>query len=153
VKLSRRLGDRYHFQLEDREKAVLLTLLKLYPVTRERYQRLSKSEDKAEAQELLEKELAEQQRANGIVIGRMLRSRIVFRRKESGWAWSVSAEQIESLLQVLNDIRVGSWAALGSPDGVKETLAALNEKTARYLWAMEMSGQFQAALLEAMEGK
>ena len=59
---------------------------------------------------------------------------------------------MEWLLQALNDIRVGSWLALGSPDGPVEILAALTDKTAPDFWAMEISGHFQAVLLAAVRG-
>jgi hypothetical protein len=45
---------------------------------------------------------------------------------------------------------VGSWVALGSPEGRVQTV---DEKTAPYLWAMEMSGFFQMNLLAAVEGQ
>ena len=48
------------------------------------------------------------------------------------------------VLQVLNDVRVGSWVLLGSPE---ELAMDLNEKTAPHFRAMEMAGYFQAQFL------
>jgi hypothetical protein len=57
---------------------------------------------------------------------------------------------MEWLLQVLNDVRVGSWLLLGSPDGPAETLAKLSHETASHFWSMEVAGQFQMVLINAM---
>jgi hypothetical protein len=50
-------------------------------------------------------------------------------------------------MQVLNDVRVGSWVILGSPD---KKPAELNATTAPHFLAMEMAGYFQMQLLEAL---
>ena len=61
-----------------------------------------------------------------------------------------SGSELEWLLQILNDVRVGSWIILGSPEQAME-FKLLNEKTAADFWAMEMSGQFQMNFLAALE--
>ena len=52
-------------------------------------------------------------------------------------------------LQVLNDIRVGSWIQLGEPDPMSEMSQPLNEQTMILAWTMEIAGLFQNSLLEA----
>jgi len=69
---------------------------------------------------------------------------------ESGPRLSLSPSELEWLLKILNDVRVGSWIILGSPEQGME-FKLLNEKTAPDFWAMEMSGQFQMRFLEALE--
>jgi hypothetical protein len=69
---------------------------------------------------------------------------------EAGGRLSLSPAEVEWVLQVLNDIRVGSWIILGSPE---ERLPELNETNAPHVWAMEMAGHFQAQLLEALQGE
>ena len=69
---------------------------------------------------------------------------------EGGWKVSVTTGEIEWLLQVLNDVRIGSWLALGSPE---QRMEHLTEKNAPHLWAMEMSGSFEMALLHLLEGR
>jgi hypothetical protein len=64
---------------------------------------------------------------------------------------ALTEHQIEWLLQVLNDIRVGSWLALGSPDEKQGKQLRLNLQSAQYLWTMELCGQFESALLSARE--
>ena len=79
----------------------------------------------------------------------MLREPGRFAAGQNGLRFSLRAPQMEWLLQVLNDIRVGSWLILGSPDQAGKPIV-LNEQTAPYFWSMEMSGYFQSALLEAL---
>ena len=62
----------------------------------------------------------------------------------------LTPSELEWLLQILNDVRVGSWIILGSPEQAME-FKLLNEKTAADFWAMEMSGQFQMRFLEALD--
>jgi hypothetical protein len=54
------------------------------------------------------------------------------------------------LLEVLNEVRVGSWLNLGKPDNLDRVLLAQDEANARSLWSMELSGYFQMALLAAL---
>ena len=56
--------------------------------------------------------------------------------------------EVEWLLQVLNDVRVGSWLALGEPDEDKPP--DLTPENFRYAVAMEVCGAFQSALLAAL---
>jgi len=144
------VGDRYDFQIGTKERALLLAILGRYPVVPPAHQRLSRENVAAEAQELLDAALAEQREANRRKAVEFTKGRSLFRKSAGGWILSLSAEEIEWLLQVLNDVRVGSWLALGSPDGTAEILAAVNDETVTHLWAMEMSGQFISVLLGAL---
>jgi len=63
----------------------------------------------------------------------------------------LSAPQMEWLLQVLNDIRVGSWLVLGEPDEKKGKPIEVNDENARYYAAMEFCGLFQMTLLDALQ--
>ena len=140
----------FSFQIDGNEKRLLFEVLGLYPLIPASHSRLSKSEERAEDQQLLEEALAEQRRDHKKQVQAMMKAKSRFRANKKGFRFSLKAEQMEWLLQVLNDVRVGGWLALGSPDGALEILAAMNEKTAPYLWAMEMAGQFQMVLLKAM---
>ena len=63
---------------------------------------------------------------------------------------ALSGSELEWLLQVLNDIRVGSWIILGSPE---QWFEAATPQTAPHLWAMELAGAFEMAFLPAVEGR
>jgi hypothetical protein len=141
-----------HFQIAAKERVLLFRMLRLYPVIPAAHQRLSRLEDKPEDQELLDAALAEQRAQNKQQALAMMNAKSRFRKNQRGYRFTIPAAQMEWLLQVLNDVRVGSWLALGSPDGPEKALAALNGRTAPHFWAMEISGHFQAVLLEAVRG-
>lgn len=146
-------GDnRCLLELGAREKELLLALLKMYPCIPPAHQRLSKAgagTDLQSAQRLLDDALAEQRARNKRQVQALFADPGRWVATEGGWKVSVTTSEIEWLLQVLNDVRVGSWLALGSPEQRVETLT---EKNAPHLWAMEMSGSFQMALLHLLEG-
>lgn len=152
MKLIKTERGRLYFEIAENEKGVLFMVLSLYPMIPPTHQRLSNTEEQPENQELLDAALMNQRKANRRKVLRLLKSKSRFKKHEKALRFSLSLAQFEWLLQVLNNIRVGSWLAMGSPDGPTETLAALNDKTAPHLWAMEMSGQFQAVLLQALKG-
>jgi hypothetical protein len=83
----------------------------------------------------------------------MLKQPERFQEIESGFRFALSAPEIEWLLQVLNDVRVGSWIGLGSPDTEKGGKIPLTEETAPLLWVMEMAGSFEMVLLDALSGR
>jgi hypothetical protein len=153
VKLLRVTKGNFLFQLGKREKQLLLQVLRLYPRIPAGNFRLSKSGKLPDAeanQRLLDDSLAEQRDQNRKTLQAFLSDPRRFVDTESGSRLSLSSSELEWLLQILNDVRVGSWVILGSPEQAME-FKLLNEKTAPNFWAMEMSGQFQMRFLEALE--
>jgi hypothetical protein len=63
----------------------------------------------------------------------------------------LSPTDLEHWLQVLNDVRVGSWIRLGCPD--PKTSGAIDPSPAhqRHLFLMDFCGMVQARLLEALD--
>lgn len=146
-------GDnRRILQLGSREKELLLTLLKLYPRIPPAHHRLSRAGGIPEpeaAQRLLEDALVEQRARSKRELAALFAQPGRWIPAEAEWKLSLTTGEIEWLLQVLNDIRVGSWLALGSPEGPVDNLTAAS---APHVWAMEMAGSFQMALLHLLEG-
>lgn len=129
---------------------MLLRVLKLYPRVPSAHQPLSKSgrlPDRQENQKLLDEALAEQRAANKRQLRSLLDDPQRFGQMDDGFRLSLSRVEAEWVLQVLNDIRVGSWIILGSPEG---KLGGLSARTAADFWAMEMAGYFETELLEAL---
>jgi hypothetical protein len=151
VKLQRSTNGRFVFHLSQRDKALLLEILKLYPRICAAKQPLSKSarlDDHEASQRMLEEAVAEQRAANKKQLETLVTDPRRFADAESGCRMTLSPGDVEWLLQVLNDIRVGSWIHLGSPE---ERIEKLTLENARHLWAMEMAGYFESHLLEALE--
>jgi hypothetical protein len=154
VKLIRTTNEKLLFQLGKREKSLLLDVLRLYPRIPSAYQPLSKRAnvpDPQSSQRLLDEALAEQRAENKKRLQTFLDAPRRFQDNEAGCRLALVPAEAEWLLQILNDIRVGSWVILGSPEP-KQELRVLNEKTGPHFWAMEMSGYFQMSLLVGMEG-
>jgi hypothetical protein len=153
MRLLRGAKDKLVFQLSPREATLLLQVLKLYPRVPSAHQPLSKSgklPDREENQRLLDESLAEQRAANKKLLEALLADPRRLRKVDAAFRLSLSRPEVEWVLQVLNDIRIGSWAILGSPE---DLLGVLNAQTAPDFWAMEMAGHFQAELLEAVMGE
>jgi len=153
VKLIRVTKSNFLFHIGKREKILLTQVLRLYPRIPPANFRLSKSGKLPDAeanQRLLDESLAEQREANRKALHTFLTDPSRFTDTEAGSRLSLSPAELEWLLQILNDVRVGSWIILGSPEQAME-FKLLNEKTAADFWAMEMSGQFQMRFLEALE--
>jgi hypothetical protein len=149
VKLIRSAKDSFQFQLGRREKELFLALLKRYPCIPSAYQPLSKARGRQDPnQRLLDEALAEQRAENRKRLQALLTDPARLVEHETGWRLSLSPAELEWLLQILNDIRVGSWVILGSP---AERFEVFNEETLPHLWALEMAGSFQSSFLEAME--
>ena len=150
MKLIRSSKATLLFQLSRREGSLLLQVLKLYPRVPSAHQPLSKSDrlpDREENQRLLDEALAEQRAANKKQLQTLLADPQRFQRTDTGPRLWLSRVEAEWVLQVLNDIRVGSWIILGSPE---DKIEGLDEKTASDFWAMEMAGYFEAELLAAL---
>ena len=151
MRLTRTTKTRFEFRLAPREKPILLAVLKLYPRIVSAVSPLSKSgalPDAESCQRLLDDALAEQREENRRQLQALLADPKRFKETETGSRLILSHGDLEWLLQILNDIRIGSWLRLGSPE---EHLHHLTEKNAPDLWAMEMSGAFVMQFLNAFQ--
>jgi len=156
VKLLRLKKGGFVFFLEKREKQQLLALLHRYPLVPSAHQSLSKSAAAAHQNEanqrLLDEALAEQREENKKQFQQLLKDKNRFHPTEDGWHMTLSGPDIEWLLQVLNELRVGNWLALGAPEHDVWDFE-LSQENAPCAWAMEMAGYFQVQLLEALHGE
>jgi hypothetical protein len=151
MKLIKADKGRFNFQIDPREKRVLLEILQLYPLIPPGSRQLAKDGARAEHQETLDDALAAQRRDHLRRVRALLADEGHFAEEESGIGFTLTAAQIEWLLQVLNDLRVGAWIALGSPDTSAKIIASLSEQTAKSFWVMEAAGHFQIGLLSALQ--
>ena len=143
-----RVEDDYSvFHLDKGEKELLIVLLRQYPVIPPAHQRLSKSTAPSDSanQKLLDDALAEQREENKRLVGAFLADPQRFSETETFCRLKLTAAETEWLLQVLNDIRVGSWILAGSPE---ELHADLIDWAAPEVLAMELAGSFQMSLLK-----
>jgi hypothetical protein len=156
VKLIRAGGVQSVFEISKWERRLLSGVLKLYPLIPATHHRLSKGPKAAkeiENQRLLEESLAAHRKENQKRVLAILSEPERFQTKASGYHLTLSRSEIEWLLQVLNDVRVGSWIALGSPEVLYGTRISLDEKTVSHIRSMEVAGAFEMVLLSARSGR
>jgi len=154
VKLIQRDGESFLFHISKREKGLLFEVLKLYPLIPIAHHRVSQAAatpSVQETQKLLESALADRTRENKRQLLAMLNQEARLQETDGPQRLKLSGPQMEWLLQVLNDIRVGSWLILGEPDEKKGKPIEVNDENARYYAAMEFCGLFQMTLLDALQ--
>ena len=154
MKLLRSDDEAVRFSLNRAEKGAFTEILDLYPLVPATHLRLSKSitgRKADEGQRLLDDALAEQRTEHRQRLQAWLKTPQRFRPTKTGCILAVDRTDAEWLLQVLNDIRVGSWLLLGAPEDRLEPDEV--DPKLQSLWAtMEISGLFQISLLHALEG-
>ena len=67
--------------------------------------------------------------------------------------YGMVADMVKGALQVLNDIRVGSWIALGSPEQQEEAIKRMNEQNRPHFIAMDVAGYFEGYFLDTISGE
>lgn len=142
------------FQLSNRERAALVQILESYPVLPPAHRRLSKEMKEprlADYQRLLDEALAEQRDANQRQLHAWLAEPARFQKSKTGCRMTMERADSEWLLQVLNDIRVGNWLRLGSPELGELNPRSLSPKLLPIWLMMEMSGYFQMSIMEALD--
>ncbi len=141
MKLLNKTKDSYDFHLASGEKALLLQVLHLYPRIPAAYQRVSKGDADESKQRLLDEALMETRIENKQQLQKVLSDPKRLVQDEEHWVLRLSESDLEWLLQILNDIRVGSWIMLGSPESLVEAPTVPN---APHFWALEMADYFQS---------
>ncbi len=154
MRLVRARREDYLFQMTGREKGLFLEVLRQFPLIPPTHHRLSRrapAHEQAENERLLLQAMAASKQEQKARVGKLVSSRDRFVAHGPSWRIAFTREEIEWLLQVLNDVRVGSWLRLGCPDPDQGRGPPVTEANAPYLFFLELSGHFQVALLEALE--
>lgn len=146
-------GESYVFELAGKEKEILLDLLTLFPSAHPRKARLTRSPHKSEtneAQKLLEESLVAKKRENHKLLVSLLGQKERFTETGDGFRVALKRGEMEWLLQALNDIRVGAWMSLGSPDLERPREIELTPQNSSWAWAMDLAGFFEMGLLQGL---
>lgn len=156
MRLFRASKNAFVLHLDKGERRVFVHVLEQYPVVPEAYQQITRSRsssDDDEHQQLLNEALAEQRAALREQVQSWLNAKNRFRRVAHGFNFTLKRTDANWFLQVLNDIRVGCWLRLGSPDPIPSMEELVGQPSERVqLWVMmELSGHFQMELLQAIE--
>ena len=154
MELVRHQNEQFVFVMSAQEKLLLLSLLSLFPLTplahpRRQLSRLAEMPDARENQQLLAESLkAQQEHSRQWVAG--LHVPECFKPAPGGFQLTLNRAEVEELLQVLNDVRIGSWLALGAPDTEAEEELRLTEQTSAHGHRLQLAGLFEMFFLKAI---
>ncbi len=141
------------FHLAKRERALLTHALKMFPGGSGPVAPLSKSGDEqklAEHERSLEEALAEQRTEHKRLLDAFLGEQGRFAEDKSGFRLRLTTAQMDWLLRVLNEVRVGLWMKLGRPEELAPLVLAGQLDS---VVAMEICALFQSRLLAALDGR
>lgn len=155
MRLVERAGDRWVFGLGMREKALLERLLQFYPMRPEGGATLSREGGPGweDAEGLLRETLREQRDELGAWSRVRLSEGAALHRSGQGWHLALEGGEVERLLQVLNELRVGAWTRLGCPEDLDAASLAADAGRAPMYMIMMLAGQFEMDVLHALNGE
>ena len=149
MKLLKHSSAGWKYALEQKEGMFLRMLVAEFPLiaaTAVKINRAGGDTRSAERERLLNESLAQHRQD----LKRQARKLLAARLKpgKAGWRLSVNVDEREVLLQLLNDIRVESWHALGEPENL-DTLPPLpSEADLRHHNLMQLAGYFEYKIVE-----
>jgi hypothetical protein len=145
-------AGKFTFRFEQAEREWFRHILDLYPVQ----QTVLRGVEETAADELLEKALAERRkklRDDAELFLKAGKLEIDAQFNEF-WDLTLNAGEVEELLQILNNVRVGLWTKMGKPDPSIEQLMPTkpNEEQVRAHMVMHVSAAWQGAMIAAVDG-
>lgn len=145
--------DRYEFRLGRRERKLLVQVLQQYPLVPAGYHQFTRagvSADDAANQQLLDESLAAHRAEARARLDGWLRATGRFTPIGNGYQLVLTREELEWLLQVLNDVRVGNWIKAGCPEIDPEKGPDITPDNEACFLNLAIVDHFQSALLGAL---
>jgi hypothetical protein len=144
-------GFQYELEMEDAE--ALRFLVKQFPIVAfspAKVSRTDTSSNAAEREELINDSLRThreelKRKARGLVL------REKFRESEGKQFYRITLTARETMLQILNDIRVESWRILGEPENPEANVFRLNGAKLKHYQLMRLAGYFEYHFLNLEE--
>lgn len=149
--LSRRSDTQFEFEMDVAEAEALRWLFSQYPVDDEHAFDVSKTSEGGDidgAAEALTMSMDDLKRQLKGRVATFLEETDQIREsgEEGVTHLTVKIDDVEWMLQVLNETRVGAWRLLGCPEDIDE---ANRDEGASYGFLMEVAAFFQSALIYA----
>lgn len=141
------------FLIEPRGRSILEKLCRKYPAMEVSYFELCRTMDEDElpdGREVADQMMTEEQNEVRDRIGRLLEEETRFEPSKGLFRLRLSADEVNLLLQILNDVRIGCWVRAGSPSEGAEDLLRADPQRAPLLATMQLCGFFQGALLDGL---
>lgn len=145
-------AGKFTFRFEQAEREWFRHILSLYPVQQSA---LKKASEVAGSDELLEKALADgRKKLRGDAELFLKAGKLEIDPKfNEYWDLTLTAVEIEELLQILNNVRVGLWIQLGKPEpSIEELLPTKpSEEQVRSHMIMHVCAAWQGAFMGAVD--
>jgi hypothetical protein len=148
MKLVEAKADQFVFRFSRREREMLVHILRQFPVGSRPVGPVSKQGDPdklAEREALLAEAMAEQRQQDRHLVDAFLGEQGRFAEVKGGFHLA----QMDWLLQVLNEVRVGLWVKAGRPEQPRSMVLGGHLEPAL---TMELCAHFQMVLLGAFGG-
>lgn len=142
-------GDRI-YRLRGVEARLFVAVLSQFPCVKPAHQRASMTGEGAafeEAEALLAAATAERAQQRLAELHQWLRANDRFKSVAKSLELQVERGRIEWLLQILNDVRVGLWVRLGSPQDLEAATHSASAEATTQFMLLDAAGMFQMALL------
>lgn len=149
MKLIQEANGIWQYELSKNEADVLQGLVKKFPFTNSYGVKISKADNDPavmEREKLLNESLAEHR--NELKTQALsLVADSKFKQSETGQVLQLDSDGREVLLQILNDIRVGSWHILGEPQNLELKADQFSKRGQAYRNLMDLAGYFEENLI------
>ena len=150
MKLLKQSRNGWQYGLDQREGVLLRMLIEEFPSSTATPSKISKTgtdSKSAERERLLNESLTDHRRELKRLGAKLLATRI--ESTTDGWRLSLRAHDREVLLQLLNDIRIENWHALGEPENLDSPPSNLSEAQLQHHHLMHLAGYFEWEMLES----
>jgi hypothetical protein len=149
MKLVRQTKDGWQYQLNPAETNCLRSLLNQFPITTSATGKISRTDSDPQTvdrEKLLNESLADhrdklKKRARSLI------GADKFKARDKNWLLCINSEEREFLFQILNDIRVGSWRALGEPENLEPQTPNPTKTEKIFHNIMNLAGYFEHKLV------
>ncbi len=155
MKVIRQEGGQFELQMEEEEWESFSDLLAQYPLTPADHHSLnSKSNpdpDLKESEQWLRDSVSNHQTDREAQIKKWIQS-IKPSNNDADLMYPISfdPERADWLIEILNDLRVGSWMSLDCPSADELSGKSWESKGWPRIWIMEASGMYESILLQAL---
>ena len=149
MKLVNQSPTRWEYQLQQQELHLLRGLIQSFPFTAVTPVNISRTDQEPETleKEKLLNEALREHRKELKQLAKRLCGPEKFTSQPTGWRMTLTGEEREILLQILNDIRVECWRALGRPEPL-EAIQEPSEKNLAFRQLMDLAGYFEQSLIQ-----
>lgn len=153
MKLLKQSRGTWQYALEQREGVLLRMLIEEFPPSTAAAPKISRTgtdSKSAERQQLLTESLASHRKELKQAGMKLLATRL--KPAAEGWRLSLTMGQREALLQLLNDVRIECWHALGEPENLDSLPPKSSDAQLRQHQLMHLAGYFEWKLLNLEDG-